>query len=455
MHVRRWLVPIALAVGAVGAAGAAGAPAAAQNPEVQADGSVNVGYSRFTQSIFEADPNADPEDRPVNTSSRAFTEIRPGISVVSGRPRLNWRLAYQFSGIFSLEGSPLYSNQADAGLVALPSKHTTLTVTATGAQGGTSFILSQRPAEAGQPELRAPGSPNIVSASLAESFAWDAGRSFVLRQSLTGSLSSPQDQLDQPNLALAGSLTLERVFKRFSAGLEVRSSASRLRPLQANVLPYTTTTNGVLVRFNHDFSYRWNGVATAGVEQVFTDNDPTGSQPLAILPTGSVTALYTHGDTAAAVDLSHGSFTNIQVGTVSITDRITGRGIFTLDVQKLRTLSFSAGFLHNEPIGESAAIVAAGTGNVVQGDVAFTTAITKYILGTARYSLSYQFGQEGGLEPITSHIVLIGVTGRYSTTDKAQRQLPTRGRRVDGSDGRGFPAGGNPVEAPGGGAPEP
>lgn len=439
MHLRRWLVPIALAVGV------AGRPAAAQTPEVQADGTVNVGYSRFTQSIFEADANPEPEDVPETTSNRAFTEIRPGISVQSGRPRLMWRLAYQFSGIFSLEGSPVYSNQAEAGLVTLPSKHTSMTVNATAAQGGTAFLLNLRPAESGDPQIRAPGNPNIVSASLSETLSWDVGRSFALRQSFSASLSAPQDQLDEANRAIAGTLGLDRVFKRFSAGLDVGSSLSYLRPLQADAEPYASVTNSFLIRFAHDFSYRWNGVATAGVQQVYTD---TGSQPLAILPSGSVTALFTHGDTAAAIDLSHGSFTNIQVGTVSITDRIAARGVYTLDVRKLRVLSFSVGFLHNEPIGESAELVAAGTGNAVQGDLAFTTAITKYILGQARYSVSYQFGQEGGLAPITSHIVTVGVTGRYSTSDRMQK-LPTRGRRIDGSDGKGFPVGGNPVQGAG------
>jgi hypothetical protein len=138
-------------------------------------------------------------------------------------------------------------------------------------------------------------------------------------------MSAPQDNLDLYNGTVNGTLSLERVFKRFSAGLEVRASASRLRPLQTGSAPYTSTTNAIAVRFNHDFSYRWNGYATAGVEQVFTDNDhlPNGNQPLAILPTASAVALYTQGDTSVAVDLSHGSFTNLQVGTVSVTDRIS------------------------------------------------------------------------------------------------------------------------------------
>ena len=71
---------------------------------------------------------------------------------------------------------------------------------------------------------------------------------------------------------------------------------------------------------------------------MFTD---TGSEPLALLPSGSVAGLYTAGKMAVSVDLSHGSFTNIQVGTVSVTDRIAARGVYTFDPLKLRSLSFS------------------------------------------------------------------------------------------------------------------
>ncbi len=454
MHARLRISPIPIA-GALAIA-ISGGPAAAQSPEVQAEAALNVGYSQITQSTFQPDPMPEPEDVAPTTTRRAFTELRPGITLQSGRPRLYYRLGYQFSGNLAFDGgSPLYSNQGDASLVTLPSKYTSLTINVTGSQGGSSFLLSQRPAETGGPEIRAQGNPNLVSGSVNELFTWDAGRQLLLRQSLGGSLSAPQDDLDLYNGTVNGTLSLERVFKRFSAGLEVRASASRLRPLQADSAPYTSTTNAALVRFNHDFSYRWNGYATAGIEQVFTDNDhlPNGNQPLAILPTASAVALYTQGDTSLALDLSHGSFTNLQVGTVSVTDRITARGIHTLDFRKLRTLSFSAGFLHNEPIGESASIVAAGTGNAISGDAGFTTALTPHILGTARYSVAYQFGQDGGLEPILSHIVFLGVTGRYGNTDllARPRALPTRGRRVDGSDGKGFPMGGNPTEGGDGG----
>lgn len=440
MHARRW----SLTTAGAAAACLAAAPPAAANPEVEADGTINLGYSQVSQSTFQADPMAEPGDVPDDSSSRLFTEIRPGIAIQTGRPRLAYRFTYQFSGIFSVEGNPAYANQGTVALISLPSKYTTLTITGLVGQGGTAFLQSQRPAEAGQPEFRAPGNPNLVSATVTEALSWAAGRHTAMQQSLSASASAPQDDLGESSGSLGGALVLERLFKRFATGLEVRSTVSRLRPLQTNLDPYNSVTNSLLVRFRHDFSYRWNGLATAGVEQVFIDN---GSRPLALLPTGSITGLYTFGDTTIAFDLSHGSLTNIQVGTVSITDRVTARGIYTLNAQKLRALSFSAGFLHNEPIGESAALVAAGTGNAVSFDAGFTTELTKHVIGNARYSLAYQFDQAGGLEPILAHIFSIGVTARYGTATKAAlRPQPKLGQRLDGSD-KAFPLGGNPLES--------
>lgn len=445
MIVRCWITPIALAT----AAGVIRPAPAVAGPEYQADAAINVGYNQVSQATFQADPlDERGED---GSSTRLFTEIRPGITLQTGSPRLVWRFNYQTSVNLDLAGgSPAYSNQLNAAAITLPTKYTSLTLTALAGQGGTSFLISQRPADTGGPELRAQGNPNIVSGTVTEAFSWDLGL-LRLQQTLAGSLSAPQDDLNEANSSLNGTLALERVFKRYSAGLEVRAGVSRLQSQDVNnPPPYLSITNAALVRFSHDFSYNWNGLATAGIEQVFTDN---GSEPIALLPTGSITALYTRGNKTGALDLSHGSLTNIQVGTVSVSDRIAVRGTYTIDERKLRILSFSAGFLHNEPIGESAAKVAAGTGNAVSGDVGFSTKITKNIAGTARYSIAYQFDQGGGLDPLLSHIFLVGVTGQYGNLAPGT-EVPVRGRRVDGADSKGFPVGGNPVEGTGGlGAP--
>jgi hypothetical protein len=420
----------------------AGRRAEAQNPQVQVDGAFNVGYTRFTQSFFQADPNAEPGDIKDSASDRVFTEVRPGFAVQYGSPRLAYRFGYQFSGSFDISGNPAYSNQGDATLVSQPTKLTTLTLAAVVAQGGTSFLLNQRAADAGQPEIRAPGNPNLISGSLAQSLSWEASQRLMVQQSLSVSFSAPQEDLGNGNGSMTGSLVFDRPFRRFAAGLELRSALSRLKPLRADDAPYFSVTNTAVIRFAHDFTARWNGLATAGIEQVYTAGE---SQPLALLPTATASANYSFRNASVGVDVSHSALTNVQVGTVSLSDRISGRGSYIVDERKLRVLSFSAGFLHNEPIGESEASVAPGSGNATQADVGFTSAITKYVLGTVRYTYAYQFGQTNGVEAVTTHVFSIGVTGRYSNTDKFARPLPSRGKRVDGSDAKGFPLGGNPV----------
>jgi hypothetical protein len=412
-------------------------PAAAQGVVIQGDGTVNLGYSQTVQASTAPDNEARPD-----SVDKFYTELRPGILFQFGSQRLSWRAGYTFSGAFSLdsERSVAYSNTANVSLAAELTKYTTMNLSGSFGQGGTSFLLSQRAADTGQPDIRAPGNPSLVSVTLTESLAWEVGRQLTLRQSLLGSASAPEDDLGARNTAVTGTLGLDRAFTRDTAGLELRASASRLDPLLAGQGRYTSLANALLARWNHDFTWQWNGLATAGVEQVYTD---TGNKPLAFLPTGSAAVRYTVGNAVASLDYTHATTTNLQVGSVALADRLTARGGFTFNAERARVLTFSAGYLHNEPIGEASAAVAAGTGDAVQGDAGFTTAITrdKKVLATARYSVAYQFGQDGGLAPTLIHVFIIGVTASYSNTGEVVRALPRRGQRVDGGDGEGFPVG--------------
>lgn len=425
-------------------------PAAAQRAIVELEGSLNVGYTQLTRGTFLADPNADPADVPDDTTGGLFTEIRPAIALQTGSPRLTWRTAYAFAGNLSITGEQLgaYTNAGTASLAAELSKFTKLTIAGSAAQGGTSFLLAQRPADAGQPELRAPDNPNLVTASMVEALAWEAGRHTTVSQNVIASASAPQDDFAERNTSLTATASIDRAFERDTYGLEGRAGISWLRPLRADLAPYVSLTNGLLARWNHDFSVGWNGLASVGVEQVYTD---TGSQPLALLPTASVTVRYTGYNTVGAIDFQHGTATNLQVGSVSLTDKVTARGIITLDPRVLRSLAFSAGFLHNEPLGEVDALIAAGTGNALQGDAAFSTAISRNVLAQARYSVAYQFDQGGNLSPTLAHIFFLGVTATWRNTEKPARALPTPGVRVDKSDAEGFPvvpADDDPVTGP-------
>jgi hypothetical protein len=422
-------------------------PAAAQGVAVRAEGTVNVGYNQTTRSTAVLDPQADPADIPDSSTASLFTEIRPGISLDAGSPRLSWRAGYLFAGTLNFDGgAPSYSHQATGALIADLTPRTVLTVSSAFAQGGTSFLLSQRPADAGKPEIRAPGNPNLLSATLSELVAWQAGRHLQVQQNLIGAMTAPQDDPGRGNTSLIGTLSLERLYERDAVGAELRAGISRLDPLRADLEPYESYTSAILGRWNHDFTVGWNGLLTAGIEQLFTD---TGNRPLAFLPTGSAAVRYSANGVGGALEFIHGTATNLQVGTVSLADQLTARGVITIDELTSRVLSFSAGFLHNEQLGEVVAQVAAGTGNAVQGDAAFTTAITRNVLGSVRYSLAYQYGQDtglgqdgdsgqsAGLGPTLAHIVFIGVTASYGKQHK--RPFPTRGQRVDGSDSQGFP----------------
>jgi hypothetical protein len=304
------------------------------------------------------------------------------------------------------------------------------------AQGGTAFQLSQRAASEGTPELRAPGNPNTVTASLSEAVAWQARKYLQVQHSFLVAVTAPEDNLGGATSAFTGTLSLERPFERNVVGVQLRAELSRLSPVLADLDPYTSLSNAILGRWNHDFTPSWNGFVSAGIEQVYTD---TGNRSLAFFPTGSGILRYSAESAVGSLEWTHGSATNLQVGAVSLTDLVTARGILTIDAFKARALSFSAGFLHNAPIGEAAPTVAAATGNAIQGDAAFTTALSRRILASVRYSVAYQFDQSGGLQPTLAHIFYLGVTGSYSNTNQIQRPFPKLGQRVDGSDSQGFP----------------
>ena len=410
--------------------------AAAQRADVEADAAINIGYSQETQTVFVPDQNAPrPSDTPSSTAQRMFMEIRPGILFQTGSPRLTWRAGYLFAGTLTIVGNSLSaaSNQATGSLTAEISKFSFLTLTAVLSQGGTAFQLTSRSADSGTAELRAPGSPDRIAASTAESMMTEIARQFTMQQTLVASTDAPQDDLSSRNSAVAASLAIDRTFDRDAIGGELHGSVSWLFPLQQGMTKYKSYASSALVHWNHDFSLNWNGMVRAGIEQIFTD---TGSEPLAFLPTGSLAVRYTpQPDVGFGLDFTHGTATNLQVGSVSLTDRLGVHGAIGIDSRKARGVAFSASVLHNEPLGSVSALVAAGTGNAVQLDAGFSTQLARNVLGNVRYSFAYQFGQGGGLPDSLAHIFFIGVTGAIRNTERPLSPLPVRGQRVDGSDG--------------------
>lgn len=404
----------------------AGRPAAAQTI-LQVDGAWDLGYSTGTGASQDA--------------GRFFTDVRPGLALQFGSPRLAWRASYGFSGSLIFDGrAPSYAQQLAMSLAAQTTSRSTLAFSVSAAQGSTLFHLAQRAPATSQPEFRAPDNPSLVTALLGQSFGWDASPTFRLRQDLSGALSAPQDSLGRYSVALAGSLALERLFQDDAVGVVLRPSLSLLSPASGEGSRYASTANSLLGSWNHDFDRRWNGQVTAGVEQVLTF---TGSYPLAIVPTGSLTARYLANIGGGSLSYTRAAATSLQTGTVSMSDMVTLRALVIFDSLLPRALAASAGFAHAEPLGETAAQVAAGTGNALQGDVRLAWSLSAVLLATASYSASYQFGQPSGLAPPLAHVFLVGLTARYVSA-RYTPPMPSAGGRVDGSDAVGFPGAGAP-----------
>lgn len=401
---------------------------------IEADGAINLGVTQRTESKIAPDPNPEPGDVAPSSVITPFLELRPAIGFSRGSERIHWQARYQFAGILQLDTTAgvTYTNQAALALLAQLTKATVLSLEGSFAQGGTQFLLGQRNAAAGTPEFRAPGNPNLVMATVGESLQFELSRELQLQQGLRALASSPQDSLNDYSATLMATLALQRVFKRDQIGVELRVAVSELKPLQLDKPAYFVQNNALLARWNRDLSRSLSGYVAAGVEQVYIDDGP---RPVAVLPTGDASLLYSSGTKSGSIEASQAANMNLQLGTATTTTRVGVRGTMVFDPIKLRTLSFSVGALHNEPIAASAPILAAGTGNAIQADAAFSTQLTKMVAATARYSATYQFDQAAGIPASLVHIAMVGVTAQYSNTQQLRaRQKPSLGRRVDGSD---------------------
>jgi len=412
-----WTIALAVALG--------GRPARAQ-VVFQADGAVDLGYTATRLT-------------PAN-SRRLYLDVRPALTVQFGSPRLTWRAGYLFAGSLTLDGtgSSAYSNQVSLALAAELSKRSTMTASGSITQGSTAFQLTQRAPDAGQADFRAPGNPDLVTATLAESFAWEASPNLRLGQGLLGSASAPQDALGRTSGAVTASASLDRLFVRDAVGALLRSGFAVLRPLAEGAAEARIVTNSLAGSWNHDFDPRWNAEVTAGVEQVIA---LTGSRATTIVPTGGLTARYLGDDSVVSLAVSQAAAANLQTGTESLNDEVVLRGAVSFDRIRQRQLGASAGFLRARPLGEVIPGAAATMGNAVQGDVGLVWGFSEVLLATARYSVAYQFGQGANLTPSLVHVALVGITIRYGNAPYLP-PMPAIGRRVDGSDAVGFPAGG-------------
>jgi hypothetical protein len=409
---------------------ALGRPASAQSI-VQLDGAANAGYTETSGQTG---------------SSQAFTEVRPALTLHFLSPRVALRAGYAFAGHVTLDQQRLlsYSNELALSLGAELSNRSAMIVSAAVDQGKTDYLFSHRAADAGQPAFRSADNPDLVTAMLTESYALEASPQLRFGQALAGSLVAPQSALGNFNASVTGSLSLDREIRnewgpgaRNAVGAELRSSAAVLRSTEPTTLnvPYWNIRNSLLARWNHDFTLNWNGIAMAGVEQVLTLFD---SYPLAILPTGTLALRYATRNGGGGITASYGATADLQTGIMSLSESVVLRGFVAFDSTYPRQLAASAGILRAEPLGQSAAKAAAGLGDAAQGDVGLLWGLSDEVLATARYSVAYQFRQPGGLQPLLTHVVLVGITMHYSNT-RHPPAVPALGGRVDGSDRVGFP----------------
>ncbi len=399
----------------------AAAPASAETV-FQADGAALLGYASTTLT-------------PVSTR-QLYADVRPALTLQLGSPRLAFRAGYLFAGDFTISGSgpSWYSNQLTLSLAAELSRETRMTAGASVLQGSTAFQLTLAAPEAGQPAFRAPGNLDLVAADLIESLSWDASPKLRLAQGFLASASAPQDALDRASYALAGSVSLHRLFPRDAVGVALRSGFSVARPLAAGATALEMVTSSLLGSWNHDFDPRWSAQAAAGVEQVIAVSP---GHPDTVVPAASLTALYFGEVSSLSLTAKQEVQVNLQTGTASLNDEVVLRAAIGLDRLRRRQVAASAGYLRARALGDVTPGAAAQEGHALQGDLGLVWAFSDALLGTARYSVATQWVGTGLARSLV-HTALVGLTVHYSNV-RVVPSMPTLGRRVDGSDAIPFP----------------
>lgn len=402
---------------------------AAQAVELHADGALSVGVSRSSRAEVQVDPLGEQPDE---ADAQLFTELRPALALQSTFRRMRWGVGYQFAGRLTDDSAILSSsNLADAQLAGDLTQRLDLAAGVSLAQGSATSLVGLVPADTATTTIRAPSDQSRLTLTAFEALGLEVGPTTTLQQSLQVTGTAPQEALDESSSDAMASLAIEKARRRTVGALEVRSRIARLRPLQAELAPYSTLTNTVVIRGSHDLSPRWHVQGTLGIEQVYADHS---GKPLALLPTVSTLLDFSSRATNFAMELSRGVQPNLEVGTIAVSNRLGFRGLVMFDEMQQRALRFSAGGIHNEPLGQYE-VIAAGTMDALQADVGVTAAINSRVMLFARYSASYQFDQMDMLPSTTMHVVLVGAAAFYSSTGKPRRALPRSGRRVDNVDG--------------------
>ncbi|MBI5070627.1 MAG: hypothetical protein HZB56_20555 [Deltaproteobacteria bacterium] len=382
---------------------------------------------------FEAAVRAGHMRSAPSDTSTSHVEGQPSLTLHFGSPRLVWRARYLFNGAYTFQGdgSNAYANLLELNLAAQPTGRSTLTFAASASQGSTFFRLSQRAVDAARPELRPAGDLSRVGATALQAFSWEAAPGLALGQMLSFALDAPQDALSRANRQGTLSLSADRVYPRDSFGALYTARLAQLHPaLATDGSTVRTLSNSLQASWNRDLDQQWNGQITAGFEHV------AGRDQSSLHPVASLTMRYLAGVWTGAALLRHGASANLEEGTMSLTDEVVLRASRIFEFLPQGNLSASAGYLRSGPL--RAAGAAAGTGTAISGDLGLTWTLWGPLQASMRYTLSYQPAR-GTSDAITTHILLGGVSYRYSTGEHTPTPVPTLGGRVDGGDAVRFP----------------
>lgn len=358
-------------------------------------------------------------------------EGRPGFVLMLERPRRVWRAAYLFAGTLTLAGDGIdsYSNALDLSLAAELSARSSLGLTASVTQGDTEFRLTARAPEEGAPVLREPESPALVTGTIAQTYSWESTERFRVSEEAELSATSRQDELDRTNWILAGSLGLERVYRRDALGVAVAPRLSRLRSLVGDAPAVRTVATSLTASWNRDLDPRWNAQVAAGAEHVTSD---ARGQDDGIEPTGSGIVRYFAGDVEAALAYRRGATASLETGAMIRAQELVFSGATSFG--PARQLGVSAGWLRAQPLAPGAP----ARGDVYSADVGLVWGLGDHLRATARYALALERAA-GEVPASTVHVAQVGLALRWGNTPYVP-PVPTLGEgRVDRGDAVRFP----------------
>jgi hypothetical protein len=322
-----------------------------------------------------------------------------------------------------------YANQLSAALAAELSQRTVLTLGAGVSQGGTALLLSQRPADTGQPALRAPGNPDQLTLTLTEALRWEVSEDLVFYESLVGTLTTPQYALAQYNGSIALSLRLEQYLQGDAVGGGLDANLISLASPDGSGSHYPALVNSLVATWRRDLGPRWTSALQAGVAQVVVLR---GSVPLAILPTGNLVASHQGPTSGISLVVTYGPYTDLQTGSITQAGTARFHGFLDLQPVQPKSLAASVGYMRSMPLGPITAN-ASGIGDAFQGDAAFNWGFSDALAAVARLTVAYQFNQPGGIAPSTIFVLTVGVIGRFGNATSLA-PMPSWGARVDRSD---------------------